>query len=77
MREIWTLVPIVLCMFWIGLYPAPFFKILDRPVQYVVQKVDPGYMDKEQLAYPPLPVAPPHGEPEHAQLQATPAEAAR
>ncbi|MGA7613591.1 MAG: NADH-quinone oxidoreductase subunit M [Thermoanaerobaculia bacterium] len=51
-REIWTLVPIVACMFWIGLYPAPFFKLLDKPVDYLVQKVDPGYYQREQMAYP-------------------------
>jgi NADH-quinone oxidoreductase subunit M len=41
-REITCLVPIVLLCFWIGLYPRPFFQILDEPVRYVVEKVDPG-----------------------------------
>jgi NADH-quinone oxidoreductase subunit M len=77
LREIWTLVPIVICMFWIGLYPAPFFRILDRPVQYVVEKVDPDYYQKERLAYPALPAAAPHAEPEHASLRPVGAEAAR
>jgi NADH-quinone oxidoreductase subunit M len=77
MREIWTLVPIVICMFWIGLYPKPFFEILDRPVRYVVEKVDPTYFDAPQIAYPPLPAAEQHGEPEHASLQQQETEAAR
>ncbi|HEY5611761.1 MAG TPA: Fe-S-binding domain-containing protein, partial [Thermoanaerobaculia bacterium] len=51
-REIWTLVPIVACMFWIGLYPKPFFEILQKPVDYVVKKVEPGYFEKERMAYP-------------------------
>ena len=31
-REIMTLVPLVVWAFWIGLYPKPFFKVLDKPV---------------------------------------------
>lgn len=52
-RETWTLLPLVACMFWIGIYPKPFFEILDRPVSYVVQKVDPEYLNRERMAYPP------------------------
>jgi len=61
-RELWTLIPIVICMFWIGLYPKPFFDILQRPVEYVVKKVDPNYYKKEQIAYPAGDAA----RPEHA-----------
>jgi NADH-quinone oxidoreductase subunit M len=72
MREMWTLVPIVICMFWIGLYPAPFFRILERPVQYVIEKVDASYYQKERIAYPPLPAGPEHGGAEHAALGTAP-----
>jgi NADH-quinone oxidoreductase subunit M len=42
-RELLYLLPIVVMCFWIGLYPRPFFRILEKPVDYVVRKVDPVY----------------------------------
>src|SRR5499427_6990196 len=41
-REWATLVPLIIVAFWIGLYPAPFFKILDKPVNKLVQTIDPN-----------------------------------
>jgi NADH-quinone oxidoreductase subunit M len=41
-RELAYLLPLVLLCFWIGLYPRPFFKILEKPVQHVLQQVE-GY----------------------------------
>jgi len=40
LREILTLAPIVACCFWIGLYPKPFFEILDKPVAEIVQRLE-------------------------------------
>jgi len=40
-REIMTLVPLVLWAFWIGLYPKPYFKVLEQPVAAIVQRVNP------------------------------------
>ena len=42
-RELVTLIPLIIVAFWIGLYPAPFFKILDKPVNKLVESVRPGY----------------------------------
>jgi NADH-quinone oxidoreductase subunit M len=42
-REVLYLAPLVLLCFWIGLYPRPFFRVLEKPVNYVVAKVDPTY----------------------------------
>jgi NADH-quinone oxidoreductase subunit M len=29
--------------FWIGLYPNPYFKILDKPVAAIVERVNPDF----------------------------------
>ena len=51
LREIMTLVPLIVWAFWIGLYPKPFFKILEKPVNAIVMQVNPGF-------YPPAKAAP-------------------
>ncbi len=50
LREIVTLVPLIILVFWIGIYPAPFFKALDGPVNKLVEAVRPGYFDAPPLA---------------------------
>jgi NADH-quinone oxidoreductase subunit M len=47
-REIAVFAPLVLWAFWIGLYPKPFFDILEKPVASIVQRVNPS-------AYTPRP----------------------
>jgi len=42
-REIMTLVPLIVWAFWIGLYPKPFFNVLDKPVTAIVQRVNPDF----------------------------------
>src|ERR1051326_677114 len=42
-RELGLMVVLIACMIWIGVYPKPFFDMIEQPVNYVVQKVDPGY----------------------------------
>jgi NADH-quinone oxidoreductase subunit M len=42
-REAMTLVPLILLAFWIGLYPKPFFRILEKPVERIVLRVRPDY----------------------------------
>jgi NADH-quinone oxidoreductase subunit M len=42
-RELATIVPLIIVAFWIGLYPAPFFRALDKPVNKLVAKVRPDY----------------------------------
>ena len=54
-REIATLVPLVALSFWIGLYPAPVFRVLEEPVQRLVQQVEKTY------EFPAATVAAPSG----------------
>src|SRR5579863_7641791 len=42
-REIMTLVPLIVWAFWIGLYPKPFFNVLEKPVTAIVQRVNPNF----------------------------------
>ncbi len=42
-REVSTLLPLTVLAFWIGLYPAPFYRILDEPVQRLVAQVEKTY----------------------------------
>ncbi len=43
LREIMTLVPLIVWAFWIGLYPKPFFKVLEQPVNAIVAQVNPKF----------------------------------
>ena len=54
LREQWTLIPLIVLCFWIGLYPKPFFRILEPSINRVVQAVDPDYLNRPvaQLAAP-------------------------
>ena len=45
-RELVTIVPLIIMAFWIGLYPAPFFKVLDKPVNKIVAKIRPDFLQQ-------------------------------
>ncbi|HXZ79021.1 MAG TPA: NADH-quinone oxidoreductase subunit M [Terriglobales bacterium] len=40
-REVLCFAPLLIAAFWIGLYPKPFFQILDKPVSNLVMTVRP------------------------------------
>src|SRR5580700_1838495 len=42
-REYAVLLPLVVLSFWIGIYPKPFFAYLEKPVQRIVQQVNPNF----------------------------------
>ncbi len=52
LREIAVFAPLVVWVFWIGLYPQPYFKMLERPVAQVVERVRPGYHAEHNLPNP-------------------------
>jgi NADH-quinone oxidoreductase subunit M len=60
-REYATLIPLVILCFWIGIYPKPLFRVLERPVQLIVEQVNPGYYRAERAAAPELNAAPAAG----------------
>jgi NADH:ubiquinone oxidoreductase subunit 4 (subunit M) len=51
-------VPLIICAFWIGLYPKPFFQILEQPVNQIVQIVNPNAAVNAQATTAPAPMAP-------------------
>ena len=40
-RELLTVVPLIILVFWIGLYPKPFLKTFDASVEHLLIKVNP------------------------------------
>jgi NADH-quinone oxidoreductase subunit M len=38
-REKWTLIPLIVGSFWIGIYPAPYLRMIEKPVQFIVRAV--------------------------------------
>jgi NADH-quinone oxidoreductase subunit M len=52
MREILVFAPLMVWAFWIGLSPQPYFKVLDRPVATIVERVHPGYYAAHHLPNP-------------------------
>ena len=35
--------PLIAWAIWIGIYPKPYFDLLEKPVQQIVERVRPGY----------------------------------
>jgi NADH-quinone oxidoreductase subunit M len=51
-REIATFAPLLVLVFWIGIYPQPYFRVLERPVAHIVERVRPGYYAQHGLENP-------------------------
>ncbi len=43
LREVAVFLPLIAWAIWIGIYPKPYFDILEKPVQQIVERVHPGY----------------------------------
>jgi len=60
LREWAYTLPLILCCFWIGVYPKPYFEILEKPVAKIVKRLQPDYYRSRGLPDPlpaPVPVA--------------------
>ena len=42
-REIAIFLPLIAWAIWIGIYPKPYFDLLEKPVQQIVERVRPDY----------------------------------
>jgi NADH-quinone oxidoreductase subunit M len=51
-REIAVFAPLIAWAFWIGLSPQPYFRVLDRSVAQIVERVRPGYYAEQGLPNP-------------------------
>ena len=52
-RELATLIPLVLLSIWIGVYPAPLFRVLKQPVERIINAVRPGYFPDARVPAAP------------------------
>jgi NADH-quinone oxidoreductase subunit M len=43
LREFLVFVPFIAWAIWIGVYPKPYFDVLEKPVAQLVERVRPGY----------------------------------
>ena len=44
-RELAIFLPLIAWAFWIGVYPKPYFDVLEKPVNEIVARVRPDYFD--------------------------------
>ena len=52
-REWTILVPVLAFIFWIGIYPKPFFALIEKPVEQIVRQVNPNFYQAEHPKLPP------------------------
>jgi NADH-quinone oxidoreductase subunit M len=52
LREIVYFAPLIAWALWIGLAPQPYFRVLDRSVANIVERVHPGYYAQQHIPSP-------------------------
>jgi NADH-quinone oxidoreductase subunit M len=57
LRELAVFLPLIIWAIWIGVYPKPFFEVLEKPVAEIVERVRPGYYAQTSPAVTPPPAA--------------------
>jgi NADH-quinone oxidoreductase subunit M len=53
-REVALFVPLIAWAVWIGVYPKPYFNLLQKPVADIVERVKPGYFGVQLAKAPPF-----------------------
>jgi NADH-quinone oxidoreductase subunit M len=53
LRELVVFLPLVAWAIWIGVYPKPYFDVLEKPVAQIVERVRPGYYGQSATAQAP------------------------
>lgn len=53
-REWAYMLPLVIMSLWIGMYPSPFLRYIEKPVNAVVKQIRPNYPIPAQPTNPPL-----------------------
>jgi NADH-quinone oxidoreductase subunit M len=46
-REFAVFLPLIAWAIWIGVYPKPYFDVLEKPVAQIVERVRPGYFQAQ------------------------------
>jgi NADH-quinone oxidoreductase subunit M len=59
LREVATLVPLVVLAIWMGLMPTPVLKTIEPAVNAIIERAQPGYFEGSGITPPPLPSIPP------------------
>jgi NADH-quinone oxidoreductase subunit M len=57
-REVLTFAPLIIMAFWIGLYPKPFFRILEQPVGQIVSSIQSAQTNAVAASTQPAPAVP-------------------
>ncbi|MGZ5478889.1 MAG: NADH-quinone oxidoreductase subunit M [Candidatus Aminicenantales bacterium] len=45
LREFATFLPLLLLVFWIGIFPKPFLDVIDKPVEKIIRIVNPAHFE--------------------------------
>jgi len=59
LREILYMAPLIVFMFWIGLYPKPYLNLMNPTVNRLVERVNPAYFQKRSDSLTRIAVLPP------------------
>jgi len=65
LREQWTIIPLIIIAFWIGLYPKPFFNIMEPTVNRLMHRVEAAVPDFAARTQQTIAFEADHGEEHH------------